>query len=251
MFSGLFGNIVGGVEYDVFRYLVGPLIMTIAGTAIARRAFGAIQQRKEAITFATCLFVISATLFYFISSPVQQPKLSGSITQILTGAINSSIQSTVAILAVEITNTGNMQTIVKNWKVSAEINGTTYDGSFGQMPPTFTFNDIPQSILNQPTSVTYSRADNVLEKSLTPIQVGALLPGILFVVFENVDPSIFKSGALFTVTYQDVLSRSYSMSLKATALMGRVGIPPGLHTQMACPVPPGGLPKVGNDLLKH
>jgi hypothetical protein len=85
------------------------------------------------------------------------------------------------------------------------------------MPKTFTFNEIPNVNKYQPESITYHSEDNIIEKGLTPIQVGGLLPGILFVGFQNIDPSLFKGGADFIVTYEDVLSKPYSMSIRSSA----------------------------------
>jgi hypothetical protein len=78
--------------------------------------------------------------------------------------------------------------------------------------------------------------------------VGAILPGILFVVFQNVDESVFRSGADFKITFEDVLSKQYSMTISSSGKMDNVTTFPGVHTDMVCPVPPGGIPKLGNDI---
>jgi hypothetical protein len=118
------------------------------------------------------------------------------------------------------------------------------------MPKTFTFNKIPRTSLNQPESLTFHNEDNIVEKSLKPIEIGALLPGILFVVFQNVDQAVFRTGVTYTVTFEDVLSREYSATIKSSGQSSEMGLVPGLKTEMSCPIPPGGLPKIGSDLLK-
>lgn len=77
--SDIVNNIVGGIQYDIFRYIVGPLIVTIAATAVAQRAFGALKKRREAISFGIGSFILCVTLFYFVGSKPQQPYLVGGI----------------------------------------------------------------------------------------------------------------------------------------------------------------------------
>jgi hypothetical protein len=79
---------------------------------------------------------------------------------------------------------------------------------------------------------------------MSPIQPGGITPGILYVVFKNIDANIFKSGADVTVNYEDVFSTSGIATIKVTGRVEPIGTPPGLHTNMVCPAPPGGLSKL-------
>lgn len=241
-------TVFDGVLYDLIKRVLGVLVMTGAAQVILTYAFNKLKKRKEIIAFWVGSFVLLSALIYLMGSRPQQPELIGSIQQALAGAQGE--RDTVVILALNVLNKGSMQTILKNWKVTAESNGNKYEAIFAQMPEQFTFKDLPRVSPSQPISMTFHSSDSILEKSLTPIQVGALLPGIVFVVFQNVDPSIFKSGVLYTVTFEDVFSTPYSASIQATARSDIVGSVPGLRTQMACPVPPSGIPKIGNELLK-
>ena len=38
------------------------------------------------------------------------------------------------------------------------------------------------------------------------------------------------------------------MEVKTTAVIGTVGYLPGIKMDATCPIPPGGLPKLGNDI---
>lgn len=107
-----------------------------------------------------------------------------------------------------------------------------------QMPPSFTFGNIPHTTLAQPTSITFHSEDNIAAKALRPIE-GGLATGILFVEFSNVDQTVFRGSVKITVSYQDVLSRQYSATAKTTGQIGQVAALTGLHTEMACPIPTG------------
>jgi hypothetical protein len=243
-------NIAGGVFYDLVKYYVlGPLIMALLGTGILRYAFHKLNERREQIVFLTGSFLVCIVLFLLVGTRAQQPNFIGGIQQAFSGALPGSDRDTIAVIALNIINTGNMQSIVKNWKVQATADGSTYDAAFVQMPPTFTFNNIPKITVNQPDSITFHAEDNIVEKSLKPIEVGAMLTGILFVEFPNVDQSVFRGGVAFDVSYEDVLSKSYLVSIKGNGQIGQVSSIAGLHTEMACPIPPGGLPKIQTNPL--
>ena len=231
----------------VFKLIVLPLLMTTAFGGVLRFAFNKLKKGKEIIAFGVGTTLLFAAVIA-IAGHQDQPKLNGTIQNVVSGQVPGSDRDTLAFFTVNITNTGSMQTIVKNWKVVARKDGRAYVASFPQMPPTFTFNNIPRTSPNQPESVTFKGEDNVLEKSLVPIQIGSIVTGIIFVVFENVDSSVFKSGADYQVTFEDVFSKDYSMSILSSGKIDLVSTYPGVHTELVCPVPPGGLPKLGNDI---
>src|SRR5713226_6601028 len=189
--------------------------------------FWAPETRKEQIAFGVASFVLFLTLIYAVGTRGQEPELSASIQSVFVGNGQTDHDNIVAI-ALNVINTGTMQTIVKNWRVSIEANGQTYSAAFPLMPESFTFREIPSATPNQPTSVTLHSSDNLLEKSLSPIQVGAMSPGVLFVVFQNVDKSVFKAGVTYNVAFEDVLSRQYATQIRSTASIGTVGLLPGL-----------------------
>jgi hypothetical protein len=242
-------SLAGGIAYDLFKYLVGPLIVSLLATAVLRTAFHKLKQWRELFVFWGGTFLLCMILFFFMGSRPQQPNFEGGIQQAFSGGLPGSDRDTIAVIALNIINTGNMQSIVKNWKIQATANGNTYEGVFVQMPPSFTFNNIPRTTVNQPNSITFHSEDNIIERALKPIEVGAMLTGILFVEFENVDQSVFRSGVTFDVSYEDVLSRSYAVSIKGNGQFGQVGSIAGLHTEMACPIPPGGLLKIQTNPL--
>lgn len=242
--------ILDGLTFEGLKRFVLAAIMTGAGQVILTYVFKKLKSRREIIAFWGGSLVLFLTLIAVVGNQAQRPNLVASIQQGLSGS-GQGDREIITVLALNIINTGTMQSIIKNWRVHAEVGGLKYDAAFAQMPPTFTFKDIPRVTLNQPTSITYSNQDNLIEKSLTPIQVGALMPGILFVVFQNVDRSVFNGQIVYTVTFEDVLSRVYTASVRSTGQIAQVGLVPGLKNEMSCPIPPEGLPKVGSDLLEN
>jgi hypothetical protein len=230
------------------NYVLVPMIMSTALGAIVRLAFGKLKERKEKVAFALGSFVLFLTLIFAIGTRSPQPVLAGGIQSVMTGNLGGNDRDTIAAFTVNVINTGSMQTIVKNWKVTAESNGRKYEASFPAMPDSFTFNNIPATGQNQPTAITYYKSESLLERSLKPIEVGSILPGVLFVLFQNVDAAVFRTGVDYTVTYEDVLSRQYSMEIRSSGSMGTIGFTPGVKMDATCPIPPGGLPKLGNNV---
>jgi hypothetical protein len=239
---------VDGITYDLFKHWFLAAIMTGAAQLVLRYAFNKLKKRREIVAFWIGSFVLILGLIYSLGSHEQQPNLVGGVQQVLAGP-TATDRDTIAVLSLHIVNIGTMQTIARNWKVEAEASGAKYDAIFVQMPSTFIFNKLPRTSPVQPESVSFSSGDNIIEKSLTPIQVGALLPGVLFVMFQNVDQSVFKGVVTYTVSFEDVLSKRYSTSIKSSGRADTVGIVPGIHQQATCPIPPGGLPKLDDGNL--
>lgn len=191
--SNIFHIILEGATYDIVKNIVGPLIVTTALAVIIRAVFKKLETWRETITFVIGCFIAVCTLFYFIGSTKHGPILIGAIQQTQGGPSNQG-HDTVMIISMSIMNTGDMQSIVHDWKVDASIAGTHYNGIFEEMPSTFTFNGIPNGESNTPKSLTYKSEDNIVEKSITPIQPGAMLPGTIFVVFRDIDPATLRAA---------------------------------------------------------
>jgi hypothetical protein len=231
----------------LLNYLLVPLVMTTALGAILRGVFKRLKAKKELCIYGVASFVLFMALIYAVGTPAAKPELAGTIQQVITGNVGGD-RDTIAVISANIINTGTMQTIVKNWRVSVRANGHDYQAAFPQMTDDFTFNNIPSISPNQPRSITFHKSDSLLEKSLTPVQSGSIVTGVIFAAFQNVDTSVFKAGADYTITYEDVFSRSYTMQISSSGSMGIVGVAPGIKAEMVCPMPPGGLPKLGNDV---
>lgn len=228
------------IFYEVSRHWFFYVIMIASSNILISRVWGRIKNLKEIAIFWACAFLLLVSAVTVLGSKPQEPNLIGGISAGLSGGTQGS-HDTVAVLSMSIINTGSMQTIVKQWGVTAELNGTTYQGSIVTQPHDLTFDTSGHGEKN-PTSVIHRAQDNILEKSLTPIQSGALVAGDLFVVFSDAAPEIFRLGAVVTVTYEDVFSKHYAVASK---MGGKIAISlpqPGLHTEMVCPAPPGMIP---------
>jgi len=240
--SDVFQVIYDGIVYDLLKYLVGPLIVTAAASVILKKVFHKLENKKEAIHFWIASFVAICTLFYFIGANVQKPGLVGSIQSVIGGSADNQ-QDTVMVITMSILNTGSMQSIAKNFHVEADANGVKYPATFTAMPTTFTFsNQILAGRPNTPDHITYHNEDNLLEKAMLPIQPGGIMPGILFVSFPGVSPSLLHGVVDYTVTWEDIFSKKYAATFKQTGVLATPLGYPGLHTEMVCPVPPANAP---------
>jgi hypothetical protein len=236
--------IIEGATFELIKRVVGSIIVTLALTYIGAKVFKKISRLREMLYFASAMFIAIFTILLLANPLSQGPNFAGAVQQILTGGQNND-HDTVAVITMSIVNSGSMQSVAKNWTVETSANGRKYTPSFlVPAPKNFTFTGLERGGPNSPSAMTFHGEDSILEKSMLPIQPGALVAGVLFVFFQNVDPSAFKSGADFTVNYEDVFSKRYAAPFKTTAKFDAVATFPGLHTDLACPIPPGGLPKL-------
>jgi hypothetical protein len=186
-------------------------------------------------------------------SDKDRPQLAGSVQQITAGGYNNG-HDTIAVVTIGVQNSGSMQSIAKNWSLTAKIGDNSYEGSFIIPPPkaftfTLTETEIKENSASNPTGITYQGADNILDKVINPIPPGGLTEGLLFVQFRGVAPTVFATGASYTVAFEDVFDRKYSIPFSSSAKKGPFMMVSGLHSDLVCPapsVPPNGAPGVPN-----
>ena len=234
--------VIEGATFELVKRVVGSIIVTFALTYVGAKVFRKLSKLREMIYFSLAMFVAIFTTLLLANPLSQGPNFAGAVQQVLTGGYNND-HDTIAIITMSIVNSGSMQSVAKNWTVETSVNGRKYIPSFlVPAPKNFTFTGLERGGPGSPSAMTFHGEDSILEKSMSPIQPGALVAGVLFVFFQNVDPSVFKGGADFTVNYEDVFSKTYAAPFKTTAKFDAVATFPGLHTDLACPVPPGGMP---------
>jgi hypothetical protein len=240
-------TILDGITYDLVKIVVGSLIVSSGITIILRRFFDKFDNRKEEIKFWAICSVVICTLFFFLGTRIQEPKMTVETQGITAGrpsAPNNS-NDTVAVITIGAINAGNMQTILKGWDVTAEINMNIIHGSIIMKPNDITMNTAGHGD-NNPISITYKAVDNIIDKALSPIQSGSAVYGNLFVLFPNVDPDMFKNSSVITVTVQDALGKRYTSAIRPSGKFEVVPPLATLHTEMVCPARPGPLPAVPN-----
>jgi hypothetical protein len=232
-----------GLVYDALKSFVGPIIVTGVIAFGMRKYFDKLKTWKEVAYFSLACFIAVFVLMNMNNAKTSAPQLAGSIQTVILGPVSpSDPHDTVAVLTMSIVNTGTMQSAAMGWHVQASVNGSKYDANLlNPIPPTFTFT-MPNHGASTPVAMIYHSEDNLVDKTVTPIQPGALVTGVLFVIFKGVDADVFKEGASYIVSYQDVFSRKYEIPGKTNAKFS-VGTAPGLHTNAVCPIPPGGFPK--------
>jgi hypothetical protein len=232
--------VIEGAIYDFIKWGIGALIVTGALAFIARLT-KRLESVRDIVYFSIAAFVAVFALIFLIAPRTQGPQLAGTLQTITAGGINSD-HDTIVVIALNVLNSGTMQSIVKNWNVTSTINSRIYQGSFLIPPPKdFTFKSTVIGP-NIPTSITYHGDDNIIEKAMTPIPQGGLMAGLLFVEFHDIAPSVFAAGADYTVSFEDALSRKYSVGGTSTAKLGPIAAATGIHADLVCPAPPPGPP---------
>ncbi|MGC1862593.1 MAG: hypothetical protein WA733_16130 [Methylocystis sp.] len=239
----LYQTILDGITYDIIKIVFAPMLITAAATFLMKTVFHKLSTSKEMIYFAGTFFVLVFLVADVFGVRNQQPNLSGGIQQIMVGGIRDNKDS-IVIITVTIMNSGSMQSIVKNWNIEATINGNSYQGAvISPAPKSFTFTSTNSSV-DMPTGITFHGEDDVIEKALKPVQPGGLATGVLFVDFKDLDPAVFKVGADFKVSYEDVFSKKYILTMRTAAKSGPISSVPGTHSDLVCPIPPSGMPKL-------
>jgi hypothetical protein len=204
----IFTNIIGGIQYDIFRHLVAPIVMTIAATTIVRQAFGVIQQRRQALTFAVSFFVICMTLFYFIGSTSQPQR--AELKAIINYMSIGDQQPPSAIAIVTIINAGTTQSVVLGVSLKTIIDGRTYIGVPITMPEKLSLN-----IENN--TVTYYGIDSLIPKLSVPIVPGGEVNGVCAFIFTDAPSGLFNRPAKYILSYSDVFGRIYEASAETTS----------------------------------
>jgi len=235
LLNQLFDLIIQGAEYEFVRWIAVSVIVSLASLVVGEKVFHKLQARKEEIYFLVSVFIVVFLILVVVGARPQRPEFVGGIQSVVTGGMNND-KDTVAVITMSVFNTGTMQSVTAGWSVEAVVDGITYKPVFAPMPPGFTFN-LPDKGAGTPQSMTYHNADDLLEKSMNPIQPGSLEAGLLFVIFQDIKPEVFDKGADFVVNYSDVLGKKYMATLQMTAKMGDLPLVPGLHTDLVCRPP--------------
>jgi hypothetical protein len=230
----IYHSLVDGAVYDVARYLFGPVVVTVV-FALLGKYLEWFKSLRALFFVSVGVFVVALTCFSIFAPRAQSPQLAGTVESVVAGPLNEG-SDTIAVFVVDVLNSGSMQSIVKNWTVTATINSRNYQGAFiVPAPPNFTFTKADHN-QSTPSGITYHGDDNLLDKTNFPIPSGGLSKGVLFVLFRGVSPDVFKTGADYTVSYEDALSKKYSAYITATAQIGAVPLATGIHAELMCPV---------------
>lgn len=234
--------IAEGLTYDAIKIAVGSAMASVGATFIVGKLLRKLENKREAAYFFIASFVFIFVLVFIIAPRTQGPQLGGNIQAVTGGGINND-HDTITVITVAVLNSGSMQSITKNWSITAKVNENTYDGSFLTPPPNnFAFNlkeeDARDNGPQSPTGIVYHAEDSMLDKAINPIAPGGMMEGILFVLFRGVDPSVFKGGANYVVGFEDVLGRKYTFQFATSAKKNPFTTVAGLHTDMVCPAPP-------------
>ena len=232
----LWGIVADGISYDVAKVVVGSLVVGVVGASIGKIT-NRLETLKEAIYIGIAIFVATAVVITLISPRSQAPQLGGNIENVLAGPLNNNT-GTIAVFTVDVVNSGTMQSIIKNWSVTATVNSINYRGAIlVPPPPNLTFND-PDAPAGAPRAITFHGQDSLLDKASVPIPTGGETTGLLFIVFNGIDPSIFKAGVDYTVAFEDALSKTYTLRITSTAQKGPIALASGIHAELMCPVSP-------------
>jgi hypothetical protein len=217
--------------YQVTQQVLWQVALSIAAalglTAAAQRGLGLLSDRKQTVWFASSIFVV-AFLFFFAVWRTATPNLQGSILFISADgqmADKSNVPGPLS-LAATITNIGGMQSIVRDWRLTATADGHVYEGQ------PFAVSEIVNIGDRGGTTATYFHA-NLVEHGLIPIAVGGQATGLLMFYFPKLPNDFFHTRNPTLILYfKDVLGRQYSVVQPMTAELNQITYTPGLNQQI-------------------
>lgn len=222
---------IDGIAWQIFW----SILMTISATAIVRNGLGALKERRQALVFIGGIFIIAFGLLTVIGTVTKhRPRLTSEMLEFSAGSSNFPGFKCVLTTMVAITNTGNMASIAKNWRLTAYLNDKQISGQILQIPDTYT--------IKQPDSgqtITYGAQEALYNKALTPIPSGGMTTGILIFGFQNIDPEIFKAQLKsIKLDFQDALLNQYSITAPRSLENSPLAYIPGITEQkFLCPAP--------------
>ncbi len=157
-----------------------------------------------AIAVLLALLWTVAAIHYFSAT---RPRLEPEITDVVGGAPKGNVADTYVMIAINVPNSGAVQTVLKDWTFQATADGVTYDGSLQDLPKNVQFEDKDAKPGDSPDQ-TYTDTD-ITDDAANPIEVGDMAAGTAYVRF----PYINTNGAVdFTVNFKDVFGGEYSIT---------------------------------------
>jgi hypothetical protein len=238
----IYSSTIDGAIYDLIKYLFAPIVMS-GVFALVGQYLEWFKNFRQLLLVSAAVFVISLMCFSIFAPRSQSPQLAGTIESVLMGPMNDG-KDTIAVFVVNVVNSGTMQSIIKNWSITSTINSRTYAGALlVPPPPAFTFTSQDKNVPSgTASSITYHGDDDLLAKTNVPIPAGGLTKGVLFILFRGVSSDVFKTGADFTIGYEDALSKRYSVYITSTAQAAPIPVSSGIHAELMCPISPPSAP---------
>ncbi len=190
--------VVALVLYTGVVALLGPITKTITGIWRAFWAF---------IIIFVCVFIVSAA----IRMPNPSPNIIASQDNTLIGTVydKDNKPKTGVLLFVELINKGDMPSIARHFSLTATVDDTfNFLGIPEKLPKTIDFT-IPDG-----RTITLYDTDALYNKSNTPIVLGGEATGLLLYYFPEEDHNKFMNHkTVFTLSYQDVMGKPYSLAI--------------------------------------
>jgi hypothetical protein len=202
------GGLWANVEYDLVRPVVIAVAVATGLNVVAGLAFRWITTRIQYVILWCTVFLMVFIVIVF-TKPIASPQLViQDVTTFLTGkpieTTNIPDNSSRFIVIMGIANTGIMPSVIKNYGFSLDVDGTTYNAERYTLPDSLT---LPLA----GRQVTYFSKDSLQEKTLTPLATGGYIIGItLFVVKEISFERLVHRKFTYTLSFEDVLGRTYS-----------------------------------------
>jgi hypothetical protein len=207
------------------------LLMTGAVTAALDRAFGLLAAWRQKIWF----FVVASLATLFLLGNLGSKPTSVLHGQVYYLAVAADSKPPVAVLTLNIVNSGSVQSIAYPYSLSTTIDSRTYIGIPITLPE-----KINMSIAGK--LIEYSNADSIFTKTSYPIAPGGEVSGVGMFEFRQTPNGLLGRPATYVLKFLDAFGNSYET---AADLTGSVEAPiadlPGLQ-QKVSPMPPAAAP---------
>jgi hypothetical protein len=135
----------------------------------------------------------------------------------------------VALVFVQIANTGTMPSIATHWRVYATHDDKTYEGRMIHPNDDVTFTE------KNGTTIRVYPKDAIYSKTSRAVQPGDSASGFIFAKFAPVDNVELAPPAKFTIGFKDVLSKDYETSFEIVGKPTPIMYYPGFDQDITVP----------------
>jgi hypothetical protein len=160
--SSAFGWFLSQAAQQLLWELALGTAAALGLTAAVRRGFGRLQQNKELFWFFGSALVVMLTLFSALTyRPSVKPDLIARVEQATVTSASAASERSMVTFIVSITNAGYMQSIARNFRASADVNGNIHDGTVVGIIDEFAINNSPNSkaLVYKEDEALYNRAN--------------------------------------------------------------------------------------------
>jgi hypothetical protein len=198
------------ITYDLFKRLLVYVVVSAGLTVFLRYVLHHLQRLREVLALWIAVLLVLVGLFYFTAESSRGPKLQIILQDFNIGS-SLADNTSAAILVAGIVNSGTIQTIATDFRLTIKNKGNVYQGEPSGMPK-----ELPVSLPpgQGHKAIKFFQDDALYNKAVTPIPPGGMIYGVLMFTLPNVDAKSFiGSESEVTFSIRDAWWNQYTTTI--------------------------------------